>query len=126
MIKNNCVYYLVSCLMHILILCAGIFFLDFSSETVVMGDQVEQSVSSYIYKGDIHQQYPSQNKTAVKNNNVIAMKKSVKSLEKKSLSTPEVTKSASSPSASSSSSKGAQVDGLLAVLHTAIQKQQHY
>ena len=137
--NNTLIYYVISVMSHVMLILAMILMLDFSSETVMIGNQAEKLVQSYLYKADPAQattvKSAASNKTIVnKEEKVVARKESnpAVSLKKKSessldtLKNMEASKTTSQPPAVSNSSKGAQVDELLAVLHTAIQQKQNY
>lgn len=126
--NNTLIYYVISVMSHVMLILAMILVLDFSSETVMIGNQAEKLVQSYLYKADPTQattvKSAASNKTIVNHPVVSLKKKSDPSSD--ALKKMEASKTASQPPAASNSSKGAQVDELLAVLHTAIQQKQNY
>lgn len=136
--NNISIYYFISVLSHVILILAVILVLNFTNESVVIGNQAEKSIQSYLYKGQALQAGQASKKksepihkiTASKNEKMIIAKKEMNHAvsQKKNPVTPSAAIKAASQQAAApgSNSKGAQVDELLAILHTAIQKQQHY
>ena len=48
--SNVAMYYFISVISHVMILLAAVMILDFSSETLVIGDHAEQLVQAYLSK----------------------------------------------------------------------------
>lgn len=137
-IYNTKKYYFISVITHGMLFLIALLGLDFSEQTPVLGNETTQMVNSYVLQDaarqvvNVTRNIKSQIETkpaASQKEAVIKTKKIVKSRADK---TPATTVDATNqsqqnqPSAASTSSRGQQTEALLGMLHTAIQKQQHY
>jgi TonB family protein len=103
--------YCISIFLHIMLVLFFVLKWQASTETVVLGDSAKQVMSSYVYKGETSH-HNNKRADIVKKENTLAI---------------NTKKSSSSQSDNSgSASQGVKTDELLATLHAAIQKQQHY
>jgi TonB family protein len=126
--------HLMSIMLHLIVFFSFVFYLDFSSEKVALGIDSIPAVNSYVY-----QDHASEKIVAVTSQSHSTPAKSVKhevankviqksiSLKKTALaSSTSESQSMQSSQLLSPVSHGQQVSELVALLHAAIQKQQHY
>lgn len=110
---NKIKYHVVSFLLHVMLVLVILLRIQFNvaSQSVVLGDAETKTVASYIYKNNKVNQTIAHKIVAIKAENALALQKKLQ---------PQHSEE------NSSSSHGEQTEALLAVLHAAIQKQQHY
>lgn len=109
----NIKYYGISFLLHIMVVLIFVLKLQASTDNiVVIGDTTIQAMSSYIYKSKTLNNNDNKQLDSIHKEKAIA-------IHTKKISVPQNESMASN-------SRGVMTDELLATLHAAIQKQQHY
>lgn len=106
-------YYCLSILLHIMVVLIIVLKLQASTTSIVLGDTTTQWMSSYIYHGKTRANNSKHADSIIKKEKAIA-------IHTKKILAPQNNNSMAS------NSQGVQTDELLATLHAAIQKQQHY
>ena len=103
--------------MHACILLIAVAFFDWSKNVSLLGDTKHSFISSYVFHASLPTTSSIKTKNEIKNLPDKALRL-IKSKRKHQL--------ASSPSTVSAHQTGEQTKSLLALLHSAIQKEQHY
>lgn len=111
----NMPYSLFSILLHGIIFLLFVLTVDFSAKPVIIGDQSAPLVNSYIYKSAFVPKTQTKKLEPEKQKSIISTKKNI-----------EKTTQTAQPVKQASHSSGVQTEELLAILHSAIQQQQHY
>ncbi len=143
-IKNKKTCYLTSALCHLILFVAVGLSVNFSAKTIVLGNAQNQWVKSFLYQENVLERNESQQKLIKTNNQLSSRNLAVLNVRdpsrmlyetKNGSRTLSVPKSADSlnrtkfrddSKSSAAKSSGQQTEALLALLHDAIQKQQHY
>jgi TonB family protein len=125
---------LTSIMLHMLVFFSVIFYFDFSAEKITLGQDIAQVVNSYVYQHHTAAKMisaASQNQAAPAERiqRVVAANgiQKVIPIKKRVVASPKsASRSAQSFHQESPPSHGHETSELIALLHAAIQKQQHY
>jgi len=137
--KTNKLSFAASLLLHGVVFSGLWFYASFSTPDVRVGDQETQYISSYLYRDnpiqsgqDVNQRMVIAKKTSSleKTAQIASQDSSVRS-DLPTISAPAIASSSSTqssppPSSARSSNSGEQTEGLLVLLHQAIQNKQQY
>jgi TonB family protein len=126
----------VAILLHVLVFSAFVFYVESTAEKIYIGESATPVLPSYVYEGHVSEEKISAEKrldSFVQPEKVIQKKSSDRGVLKKvstqtfiARAAKPVAKDAQLSTPQSEASGGQKKSELISLLHTAIQKQQHY